>query len=81
MNLRYQTLPEAAEEVIAAIENEEEWLTVQDIADLLDIEADDDPEALKPLLMVLTFMARHGMVQRLGASIDESLYRCLGWIG
>ena len=75
MNLRYQTLPEAAEEVIELMEDEEGWLTVQDVAELLDIEADEGPDDLKPVVLVLEYMVAHGHAYRIRAGLGDPLYR------
>lgn len=74
MNLRYQTLPEAADEVAELMEDEG-WLTVADVADLLDIEADEDPEVFKPVVLVLEYMVSRGRAQCLKGSIGDTLYR------
>lgn len=75
MNLRFQTPDEAADEVYEAITDSEGWLTLIEVAELLDIDTEEDFEAVSDLKMVLTLMARYGRVRRMKYLSGEVYYQ------
>jgi Fe2+ or Zn2+ uptake regulation protein len=75
MNLSYQAIEEAADEVREAMKEEEGWLTVRDVADLMEVDYEEEPEALQPVIDVLNFLALRGRVYRVRSFGGGTLYR------
>lgn len=75
MNLKFQSYPEAVDEVQEVIAGAEDWLTVEEVADWMDIDPEENPEAFQDLSNVLLFAGRNRLMRRLKTLSGLYLYK------